>query len=102
VRVVGVVGVVGVVRSGCARNEDIFLSEVRSGGKVGVEKRKMDVHLNQFWCARLGATFRLKKKLNFSKIRGEREFRACWRNGRYYATEPSTTPQVLNSLVVGT
>jgi len=66
---------------------------------VEVEKRKMDVHHNQFWCARLGATCRLKEKLNFSKTRGEREFRACWRHGRYYRPcyRAINTPQVLNS-----
>jgi hypothetical protein len=101
---VRVVGVVGVVRSGCARNEDIFLSEVRSGGKVGVEKRKMDVHLNQFWCARLGATCRLKKSLTLAKLE------ASASSGRAGAMGDTTgpcyrainTPQVLNSLVVGT
>jgi hypothetical protein len=48
-------------------NEDIFLSEVRSGGKVGAENQEMDVHLYQFSCARLGATRKVKEKLNFSK-----------------------------------
>jgi hypothetical protein len=33
---------------GVRKNEDIFLSEVRSGGKVGVEKREMDMYLDQF------------------------------------------------------
>ena len=55
-------GVVGV-----CENENIFLSEVRGGGKVGIKKLRMDVHFNQFWCARLGATRGLKEKLNFSK-----------------------------------
>jgi hypothetical protein len=36
---------------GIHENEDIFLSEVRSRGKVGAEKREMDVHLYQFSCA---------------------------------------------------
>ena len=45
----------------------MFLSEVRGRGKVGVKKLKIDVHLNQFWCARLGAKRRLKEIFNFSK-----------------------------------
>jgi hypothetical protein len=48
-------------------NEDIFLGEVWGGGKVGVKKREMDVHLDQFSCARLGAKRGLKENLNFSK-----------------------------------
>jgi hypothetical protein len=52
---------------GVRENEDIFLSEVRSGDRVGAEKREMDVHLNQFSRARLGATRKLKETLDFSK-----------------------------------
>jgi hypothetical protein len=52
---------------GIHENEDIFLSEVRSGDKVGAEKQEMDVHLYQFSCARLGAKRGLKKTFNFSK-----------------------------------
>ena len=52
---------------GVHKNKDIFLSEVQGGGQVGVEKLKMDVYFNQFWCAQLGSTRRLKEKLNFSK-----------------------------------
>jgi hypothetical protein len=33
---------------GVRENEDIFLGEVCGGGKVGIEKREMDVHLDQF------------------------------------------------------
>jgi hypothetical protein len=61
------VRVVGVVRVGVRENEDIFLGEVWGGGKVRVEKRDMDVHLDQFSCARLGAKCKLKENLNFTK-----------------------------------
>jgi hypothetical protein len=63
--VVGVAGVAGAVSA--RENEDIFLGEVWVGGKVGIEKREMDVHLDQFSCARLGAKCGLKEKPNFSK-----------------------------------
>jgi hypothetical protein len=58
---------VRVVRVGARENEDIFLSEVRSGGQVGAKKREMDVHLYQFSCARLGAKRGLKETFNFSE-----------------------------------
>jgi hypothetical protein len=61
------VGEVGVGARGARENEDIFLSEVRSGGQVGAEQREMDVHLYQFSCAWLGAKRGLKEIFNFSK-----------------------------------
>jgi hypothetical protein len=48
-------------------NEDIILGEVWGGGKVGIEKREMDVHLDQFLCAWLGAKRVLKETPYFSK-----------------------------------
>jgi hypothetical protein len=47
--------------------EDIFLGEVWSGGKMGVKKRRMDVHLDQFLSGRLGPLANKKKILDFIK-----------------------------------
>jgi hypothetical protein len=62
---VGAVSVIGVV--GMRENEDIFLNEVWGKGKVGVQKREIDVYLDQFSCARLGAKRGPKEKLDFNK-----------------------------------
>jgi hypothetical protein len=48
-------------------NEDIFLGEVWDRGQVGIEKREMDIHLDQFSYTRLGAKRGLKENLNFTK-----------------------------------
>jgi hypothetical protein len=58
--------VVGVVRSGCAQNEDIFLSEVQCGGKVELKSEKWTCTSTNF-CAR-SQGYRLKKTLNLAKI----------------------------------
>jgi hypothetical protein len=47
--------------------EDIFLGAVRSGGKMGVKKRRMDVHLDQFLSGWLGLPVNKKKILDFIK-----------------------------------
>jgi hypothetical protein len=39
---------VGARGVGVRENEDIFLSEVRDGGQVGVKSGERDVHLHQF------------------------------------------------------
>jgi hypothetical protein len=52
---------------GVRENEDIFLGEVWGGGKVGVEKREMDVYLDQFSCARVRAKRVLKETPHFNK-----------------------------------
>jgi hypothetical protein len=52
---------------GVRENEDIILSEIEGGDKVRVEKQEMDVHLDQFSCARLGAKYGLKENLGSTK-----------------------------------
>jgi hypothetical protein len=53
---------------GVRENEDIFLSEIWGGDKVRVETQEIDVDLDQFSCARLGAKYGLKKTLTLRKI----------------------------------